>query len=256
MSLTIEITALAYGGNGIGRIDNKVVFVPFTAPGDVAEIEITEDKKDFSIAKLVSLKEPSKIRTSPPCPVYTICGGCQIQHIEYANQVSLKEKSFIETFQRLAKIDLTPILSPALASPEPFNYRSRVRFHKAGGKWGFFKPNSHSIVEMQDCPLLEPPLNSTLQALKAPDFPDTLHSAEVSLDKESGKAVAAFYVSKNTSFDFAGAINKIPLIKGFEVWVKDPFKRGKGRMVITEGDTRISYKVGGFTISSGVTSFS
>ena len=65
---------------------------------------------------------------------------------------------------------------------------------------------------MQDCPLLEPPLNSTLQALKAPDFPDTLHSAEVSLDKESGKAVAAFYVSKNTSFDFAGAINKIPLI--------------------------------------------
>ena len=47
MSLTIEITALAYGGNGIGRIDNKVVFVPFTAPGDVAEIEITEDKKIF-----------------------------------------------------------------------------------------------------------------------------------------------------------------------------------------------------------------
>src|SRR3972149_7723896 len=75
MSLTVEITGVAYGGNGIGRINNKVVFVPFTAPGDIAEIEITEDKKDFSIAKLIGLKEPSKMRTSSPCPVYMICGG-------------------------------------------------------------------------------------------------------------------------------------------------------------------------------------
>lgn len=256
MSLTVEITGLAYGGSGIGRIDNKVVFVPFTAPGDIAEVRITEDKKDFSIAELISLKEPSKIRTSPPCPVYTVCGGCQLQHIEYATQVSLKEKIFVETFQRLARTDLTPILSPALASPKPFNYRSRVRFHRNGLKWGFFKPNSHSIVEIQDCPLLETPLNSTLLSLKATDFPDTLYGAEISLDKESGKTVAAFSASKNTPFDFAAAINKIPLIKGFEVWVKDPFKRAKGRMLITEGDTRVSYKVGGFAISSGVTSFS
>lgn len=256
MSLTVEITGFAYGGSGIGRIDNKVVFVPFTAPGDVAEIEITEDKKDFSIAKLVSLKKPSDMRTPPPCPVYTICGGCQMQHIEYGQQVRLKEKIFVETFQRLARTDLTPILSPALASPRPFNYRSRVRFHRAGKKWGFFKPNSHSIVEMEDCPLLETPLNSALQSLKATDFPDTLYGAEVSLDKQSGKTVAAFSISKNTPFDWNAAINKIPLIKGFEVWVKDPFKRAKGRMVVTEGDTRVSYKVRGFIISSGVSSFS
>lgn len=256
MSLTVEITGLAYGGSGIGRIDNKVIFTPFTAPGDVAEVTITEDKKDFSIAKLVSLKQASEIRTSPPCPVYTICGGCQMQHIEYANQVRLKEKIFVETFQRLARTDLTPVLSPALASPRPFNYRSRVRFHKAGAKWGFFKPNSHSIVEMEDCPLLEPPLNSTLQCLKATDFPDTLYGAEISLDKQSGKTVAAFSISKNTPFDWNAAINKIPLIKGFEVWVKDPFKRNKGRIVVTEGDTRVSYKARGFIISSGVSSFS
>ena len=256
MSLTVEITGVAYGGSGIGRINNKVVFTPFTAPGDVAEIEIIEDKKDFSIAKLIGLKEASKMRTSSPCPVYMICGGCQMQHIEYGQQVRLKEKIFVETFQRLAKTDLTPVLNPALASPKPFNYRSRVRFHRAGKKWGFFKPNSHSIVEIQDCPLLEHPLNSALLSLKATEFPDTLYEAEVSLDKQSGKTVAAFSLNKNTPFDWNAAINKIPLIKGFEVWVKDPFKRGRGRMVITQGDTRVSYKAGDFIISSGVSSFS
>src|SRR3989304_7267410 len=98
MALTVELTGLAYGGSGIGRINNKVVFVPFTAPGDVVEVEIIEDKKDFSTAKLVNLKEPSKMRPPPSCPVYTICGGCQLQHIEYIHQVSLKEKIFLETF--------------------------------------------------------------------------------------------------------------------------------------------------------------
>ncbi|MBI5560004.1 MAG: class I SAM-dependent RNA methyltransferase [Deltaproteobacteria bacterium] len=254
MPSTVEITSLAYGGNGVGRIDGKVVFVPFTAPGDVAEVEMTSEKKDFGFATLTGLKTPSPLRQTPPCPVFTLCGGCQWQHIGYPHQVEWKNIIFSETLKRLAGV--TPPLTPPVPSPKPYNYRSRSRFHTDGERWGFFEARTHDVVDIEGCPLLEPVINTTFKGIKNAALPKTLYSFEIARDSEKEKTVAAFFMKTPAAFDWAGALSKVKELKGYEVWVKDPFKRGKGRLMEREGEEDISYCADGLHFSAAAGSFS
>src|SRR5215470_12721074 len=89
MQLTIE--KLVYGGDGLARTDQGVVFVPRTAAGDVVEVEIVEKKKDYSIAKVTKILEASTDRQEPYCPNYETEGCCHWQHIRYAKQIQYKE---------------------------------------------------------------------------------------------------------------------------------------------------------------------
>ncbi|HXI10549.1 MAG TPA: TRAM domain-containing protein, partial [Thermodesulfobacteriota bacterium] len=83
MEHIVEITALAFGGSGVGRIGGKVVFVPFTAPGDRVRVRLVVEKKGFSEGVVSEILEPSPLRVEPPCPVFGVCGGCDWQHISY-----------------------------------------------------------------------------------------------------------------------------------------------------------------------------
>ncbi len=257
MSLTVEITSLAYGGAGVGRAEKggKVVFVPFTAPGDVCVVDVTEEKKNYSNAALVEVKEPSALRVSPRCPVFTRCGGCQWQHMDYPYQVEWKNRIFADVVKRMAGVEHLP-LEPPLPSPEPFNWRSRVRLHTDGKRWGFFEARSHMIVDIDECPLLEPQINETLGSLKRCGLPDVVHTVEIALDKRSRKTVVSFHVKERVGFDWSRSLAGAPWIKGYEVFLKEPFKRGRGRIVMREGDTTIWYEAGGATLLAGVDVFS
>ena len=87
----LEIASIAAGGDGVGRTEGMVVFVPRTAPGDVARVRIARAKR-FARGELLSLDEPSPSRVDPPCPHYSIdrCGGCQLQHLSYHGQLAAK----------------------------------------------------------------------------------------------------------------------------------------------------------------------
>src|SRR4030067_3113587 len=104
-SSVIEITSLAYGGKGLGRIDGKVVFVPFTAPGDVSESEITADKKGFSEGRVTNLITPSPLRVEPECQFYGRCGGCSLQHMSIDAQLEWKQRILDETLRRIGKLE-------------------------------------------------------------------------------------------------------------------------------------------------------
>src|SRR5687768_17602858 len=88
----LTIHDIAFGGDGVGRIGEFVVFVPFVALGDEVEVELTEVKKRFARAKLLRLITPSKDRVQPLCPYFGDCGGCQYQHISYPAQLLIKHK--------------------------------------------------------------------------------------------------------------------------------------------------------------------
>src|SRR5215471_12490593 len=102
MRVTIE--KLVYGGSGLARTDQGVVFVPRTAPGDVVEVEFVERKADYAVARLVAVLEPSGDRQSPTCPNYESAGCCHWQHIRYHRQLEIKEAILRETLHRTARI--------------------------------------------------------------------------------------------------------------------------------------------------------
>jgi 23S rRNA (uracil1939-C5)-methyltransferase len=99
--LELTIDDIAFGGEGVGRVNDFVVFVPFVLVGEVVEAEVIEVKKHFARAKLLRVAKPSPDRVEPACRYFGHCGGCQYQHIEYAAQLRLKQKQIADLFERL-----------------------------------------------------------------------------------------------------------------------------------------------------------
>jgi 23S rRNA (uracil1939-C5)-methyltransferase len=159
--MLVEIEKMVYGGRGLARSGEGVVFVEDVLPGEQAEVEIVTRKKDYAFARPVRILKTAAARREPPCPLAAECGGCSWQHIEYEEQLRLKRKILEECFSRLAP--LPPL--DVFASPE-FRYRCRVRYQRPapGGKVGFFKKNSHTIITVPDCPILLPALNDFTRA--------------------------------------------------------------------------------------------
>lgn len=158
----LKIESLAYGGNGLGYHEGKVIFVPQTAPGDRVSCRVVKSKKRFAEARIEQVLEPSVERCSPVCPVFGLCGGCQWQHLPYEAQVFWKEQIFADLLQRQAGIDRARIL-PLVAAPEPWHYRSRAQLKlQVKGQqliMGFYRRGSHDVVDHQQCPILDPRLN-------------------------------------------------------------------------------------------------
>ena len=167
--LEVSIERLVFQGSGLGRLpDGQVVFVPYTAPGDLAEIEVTEARDDFVRADLVRALTPSPLRAAPPCPYFANCGGCQWQHLEYASQLHWKREILQELLVRVGKLDGVPVSAP-LALASPWEYRSRAQFKIVTGARlhiGFHQRESHRVVDIDRCPLLDARLNGVLRTLR------------------------------------------------------------------------------------------
>lgn len=257
----VQITSLAYGGKGVGRIGGKVVFVPYTAPGDEARVEIIEEKKGFSEGALKGLVTPSPLRQAPCCGLYGVCGGCTLQHIGYAHQLEWKQKILEDSLKRIGGIEDIPFDPPA-GSPEVFNYRSRARFQVNGGNWGFFETRSHRVVQVDDCPLLDPAINSAFAWIKGifssgrPGKAPPIYAIDIGSDEAVEKAVAAFHVTEETGYPWEDLLGEAGRLKGLEVWVGRPFSREKGERVFSRGDVLLNYEACGIRYGAGISIFS
>ncbi len=132
--LILDIEKLAFGGKGIARFENQVVFVEGGIPGDRAEVRIRKIKKNYSDARLVKLLQPSSLRQPAPCRHFGHCGGCKWQNLEYSEQLRFKREQIIESFRHLA--DAQPgIVHSALPSPLIFAYRNKMEFSFTPDRW-------------------------------------------------------------------------------------------------------------------------
>jgi len=167
--LQVSIDRLVFQGSGLGRLpDGRVVFVPYTAPGDLAEIEVVETRDDFVRADLVRCLTPSPHRATPPCPYFANCGGCQWQHLEYASQLQWKREILQELLVRVGKLTEIPV-SAAVAPVGPWEYRGRAQFKVITGARlhiGFHQRETHRVVDIDRCPLLDARLNGVLRTLR------------------------------------------------------------------------------------------
>jgi 23S rRNA (uracil1939-C5)-methyltransferase len=163
--LELRIDALAGSGDGVGRsADGRVVFVPFTAPGDLVRARITELHPRYAHAELEEVLEPSPSRVAPPCAVFGECGGCSWQHLDYAAQCEAKRRIAEDALVRVGKLSLPgPIaLHP---SPEPYAYRARARVAVEAGRIGYRRRNSNALCAVDTCPVLDPRVDTKLRAL-------------------------------------------------------------------------------------------
>ena len=166
----LDITALAAGGDGLGRdATGRVTFVPRTAPGDRVRVRLVRQTKSFARGELVDLIAPSAARAEPPCPHFRDgCGGCQWQHVTRAEQLAAKQSIVAGALRRLPGLAVEPIADPA----PPYGWRRRARFHVVGGKVGLYELASHRVLPVAHCPQLEPELDAALHAVAAASPPD------------------------------------------------------------------------------------
>lgn len=167
--VTIKIESIAFGGEGVGRIDNFVVFVPFSAPGDELEIEITRQKKKFACGKILKIIKPSSMRVNPLCRYYENCGGCCYQHLDYRNQLTIKKKQVEEAFWKIGKMASPPVLEP-IAAPRIYNYRGKAQYHAEAvskdWKIGFLDISGGKLVDIERCEIMEETINEKMRLLR------------------------------------------------------------------------------------------
>ena len=167
----LVIDDVAFGGKGIGREQGKAVFVPFTIDGERVRARIVREKKQFAEAELVDVIEPSAHRVTPPCPYFGRCGGCAYQHIDYEHQLTIKSRQVRDVLQRIGKIRELP-LRPIIPSPRDYAYRNRITVHVEDGVIGFFRRDTHRLIDIERCPISREQVNAALTKLRGEKPPD------------------------------------------------------------------------------------
>ncbi len=170
--ISLKIQDLAFGGEGVGRIDDFVVFVPFVVVGETVLAEVTEVKKKFARARLVRVVEASPERVEPACRYFTRCGGCQYQHLAYPAQLRMKQKQIADLFERVGKVR-PEVVASVLPCPAPYGYRNRIMIRS---QWngpakkleiGFIRGDNNFVEDIEECQIAEPALNEQIKEVRA-----------------------------------------------------------------------------------------
>ena len=180
----VRIVDAGAEGNAVGRIDDKVVFVPFVVPGDLVDVNALKNKKSFYEGRAVRIHEYSDKRAEPRCEHFGICGGCRWQNMNYTDQIFYKQKQVEDSLSRIGKFD-HPKVFPIIPSEKEFYYRNKLEFTFSNKRWlagsemendpatrnmnglGFHIPGMFDrIVDLNNCYLQEEPSNSIRIAVK------------------------------------------------------------------------------------------
>lgn len=153
----VTIEDLGTMGEGIGRSDGYVLFVKDTVIGDTVRVKIMKAKKNYAFARLMEIIEPSPNRVKELCPVAKSCGGCQLQAMNYEEQLRFKTEKVLNNIRRIGGIE-DFVMEPVIAMEEPFHYRNKAQFPVGRNKdgeiiSGFYAARTHSIINIDDCML-------------------------------------------------------------------------------------------------------
>ncbi|MFZ3511132.1 23S rRNA (uracil(1939)-C(5))-methyltransferase RlmD [Vibrio harveyi] len=200
----VQVERLDHHGAGIAYLKKKPLFIDGALPGEEVVTQLVEEKSKFARGKLIKILKPSDARVEPFCPHYHECGGCDLQHLNYDQQLTHKQQTLRQLMRKFAGSDIE-LDAPVLG--ESFGYRRRARVSLFVDKktrqlhFGFRKKQSKQIAQVTDCPVLAPELNVLLpeiySTLKAFKKPEQLGHVELVLG-DNGPCVTLRHLSKLT----------------------------------------------------------
>lgn len=198
----LEITAVAAEGKALGRAKlsatsekELVIFVPYAAPGDVADVQVDRKKHSFAEAHIVRLHEKSEMRTEPKCAHFGTCGGCRWQHIKYEEQLNFKRQNVIDALERIGKV-VFPEVNSTLGSDNIYCYRNKMEYTFSNKKWRSWE-DIKSGIEFIDSP-------NALGFHISGAFDKVLHISECHLQDELGNKLrnAIYYFAESENLRF------------------------------------------------------
>jgi len=176
-TVELKIADVVYPGKGLARIEGCVVFIPGVLTGEIVSARITRRRKNYAEAEIIRIDTPSPKRIEPACPIANLCPGCCYQHVDYAEELLLKQAQFISLLQRIGHVE-EPNCLPAVPSPASIGYRNRITLHASrdsqprtdtdkGPRLGYFALDNRSVLDIQACPLAVEDINHLLERLRA-----------------------------------------------------------------------------------------
>jgi len=182
----VTVEKLVYGGDGLARLEGRVVLAPLVLPGERIRASAAQEKPGLVRARVLQVLEASPERVAAACPFFERCGGCQYQHASYALQLEAKRGILAEELRRLGGIE--PPARIEVVPGEPWGYRNRTQIHFHEGRLGFRRMRSHELCAVDQCPIASPRINEVIRTLAAmqrdPRWPRFLRSLEVFTDEE------------------------------------------------------------------------
>jgi 23S rRNA (uracil1939-C5)-methyltransferase len=175
-TVTLLITDVAYGGRGVARLENgKVCFVPGVLTGETVRAVVLHERDGFAEARLREVVNPSPARVTPACPLAYSCSsslycpGCTYQHVDYMEEVRIKQHQLVSLLSRQAGID-PDLIQPPVPAPLPLGYRNKLSLHaQKDGKetrLGYFADDNQTVLDVPACPLADPAMNRCLAELR------------------------------------------------------------------------------------------
>ena len=141
----IEILDVAAEGKALTRWNDKVIFVPFAAPGDIVDLQVFRQKKSFAEGRILKYHKYSDLRTEPFCEHFTVCGGCKWQHLPYSEQLKFKQQQVFDNLSRIGKVEL-PEITPIMGSEKTEFYRNKLEFTFSNKRWLTFEDMENNVV--------------------------------------------------------------------------------------------------------------
>jgi len=181
----LEIIDAGSDGKAVAKTDERVVFIPFGAPGDVVDVQVYKKKRQLYEARIKNFRKKSELRVEAECSHFGLCGGCKWQHLSYATQLEFKQKQVKDAMERIAKVEWNEML-PIIGSPKPYYYRNKLEFTFTDRRWltdfdaskedggpkdtnglGFHLPGMFDkVLDVEHCYLQKDPSNAIRMAVK------------------------------------------------------------------------------------------
>lgn len=164
---------LTHQGEGPGRTEGQVVFVPGALPGELVRVRVVAAQSRLLRGELLEVMQASPQRIEPACGYLAHCGGCNLQHAEYAEQLRLKQQIVKQALQRIGRLPAELPVKPTLGMADPWRYRNKVELHveadreRGEVRLGYYQPGSHQVIDIADCLLLPAEMREILAAVKA-----------------------------------------------------------------------------------------
>ena len=206
----VLIEKLDHQGRGIGKLNDKIIFVNNALPKEEVNVEITLEKKKFYEGKVIDIIKKSNERIESVCPYFYECGGCDLLHVSYENQLKFKQNKVKEILTKYSKIEnIQTKIKDIIPSDNIFNYRNKVTF-QVKENIGFYKRKSYDLIPISKCLLITEKMNEILNIIKE-NFDLITFDKVVIKDMEDGQIMLTIYLHDSKE------INKIEQILSSKV---------------------------------------